>query len=53
VGWFALLFNNFIDALDRGAPAPFGNEVTRVAELLEASYTACENGRRQKLTAYA
>jgi predicted dehydrogenase len=53
VGWFALLFNKFIDALDRGAPAPFGNEVTRVAELLEASYTACENGRRQKLTAYA
>lgn len=45
-GWFALLFQRLVSALDTGGPAPFNNEVIEVAELIETIYAACESGRK-------
>jgi predicted dehydrogenase len=47
--WFAALFSSFADALDHGSAPATLDDITRVATILEAAYTAARSGCRVSL----
>jgi predicted dehydrogenase len=47
--WFTALFSTFADALDHGSAPAALDDITRVATILEAAYTAARSGCRVTL----
>jgi predicted dehydrogenase len=49
-GWFASLFRDFVDRIDRGDGAASLQDIRQVARVLEAAYESARVGRRLELS---